>query len=106
MDEPATTVLGSAIVEWLAGEALRDSEPAKLYGELCQRLRGVGMPILRGHVAFRVPHPLYDASTMDWTAKRGVVVEHVRPEQSGEDDFLRGPLGHVMIHRLPVLRRR
>jgi adenylate cyclase len=106
MDEQATTVLGGAIVEWLAGEALRDTEPAKLLGELCQRLRGVGMPILRGHVAFRVLHPLYDASTMDWTAERGVIVEHYRPEQSGEDDFRRGPLGHVLVHRLPVLRRR
>jgi adenylate cyclase len=106
MDEQATTVLGSAIVEWLADEALQDSEPAKLYGELCLRLRGVGMPILRGHVAFRVLHPLYDASTMDWTAEGGVVVEHFRPGQGGRDDFLRGPLGHAMIHRLPVLRRR
>jgi adenylate cyclase len=106
MDEQATTVLGSAIVEWLAEEALRDTEPDKLHGELCQRLRGVGMPILRGHVAFRVLHPLYDASTLDWTAEKGVVVEHFSPQQSGEDDFLRSPLGHVLTHRLPVLRRR
>jgi adenylate cyclase len=102
----ATTVLGSAIVEWLAGEALQDSEPANLYGELCQRLRGVGIPILRGQVAFRVLHPLYDASTLNWNAEKGVVVEHFRPEQSGQDQFLRSPLGHVLAHRLPILRRR
>ena len=52
MDEQATTVLGGTIIEWLADEALHDTEPAALYGELCQRLRGVGMPILRGQVAF------------------------------------------------------
>jgi hypothetical protein len=47
MDEQAasTRVLGSAIVEWLADEALQDSEPAILYGELCQRLRGVAAKI-------------------------------------------------------------
>jgi hypothetical protein len=28
--------LGSAIVEWLADEALQDSKPAILYRELCQ----------------------------------------------------------------------
>jgi adenylate cyclase len=106
MDEQATAVLGSTIVEWLAGEALQDTEPAKLYNELCQRLRGVGVPILRGHVAFRVLHPLYDASTMDWTAEGGAIVEHFRPGEGGRDDFLRGPLGHAMIHRLPMLRRR
>jgi adenylate cyclase len=103
---PVSMVLGSAIVEWLADEALKDSEPAILYGELCQRLRGVGIPVLRGQVAFRVLHPLYDASVLNWNAERGVVVEHFRPEQRDQDQFLRSPLGHILAHRLPVLRRR
>jgi len=102
----ATAVLGNAIVEWLADEALQNSEPANLYGELCQRLRGVGIPILGGQVAFRILHPLYDASTLNWNTQRGVVVEHFRPEQSSDDQFVHSPLGHIMAHRLPVLRRR
>lgn len=101
-----TSVLSSAIVEWLADEALQDSDPAALLGELCQRLRGVGVPILRSQVAFRVLHPLYDASTLNWNKEKGVVVEHFRPEQSGQDQFLRSPLGHVLSHLLPVFRRR
>jgi adenylate cyclase len=104
--ETASTVLGSAIIEWLADEALLESEPAVLYGELCQRLRGVGMPILRGQLAFRVLHPLYDASTLDWTAETGVVVGLFSPENSGNERFLRSPMGHTLAHRLPVLRRR
>jgi adenylate cyclase len=108
VDEQAasTRVLASAIVEWLAGEALGDSEPTALYGELCQRLRGVGMPILRGRVGFRILHPLYDAGTLNWTRENGVVVEFYRPEQSGRDEFLKSPMGHALTHRLPVLRRR
>jgi adenylate cyclase len=108
MDNPqtASTVLGSAIVEWLADEALQDSEPAALYGELCQRLRAVGIPILRSQVAFRVLHPLYDASTINWTVQNGVVVENFSPEQSGQERFLRSPIGHALTHGLPVLRRR
>jgi adenylate cyclase len=102
----ATVVLGNAIVEWLAAEALQNSEPAKLYGELCQRLRGVGIPILRGQVAFRMLHPLYNASTLDWDTQRGVLVEHFRPEQTSDDQFVHSPLGHIMAYRLPVLRRR
>lgn len=101
-----TEVLGGAIVEWLADEALQDSEPATLCNELCQRLRGVGIPVVRFQAGFRVLHPLYDASTLNWTADKGVVVEHFRPEQSGGDQFMRGPLGHILTHRLPVLRRR
>jgi adenylate cyclase len=104
--EIASAVLGNAIVEWLSNEALLESEPAALYGELCQRLRGVGIPIMRGQLGFRILHPLYDASTMDWTAQTGVVVEHISPEASGQERFLRSPIAHVLAHRLPVFRRR
>ena len=79
-EETASTVLGVAISEWLAEEALHDSDPAGLYAELCQRLRGVGMPILRGQVGFRILHPLYDASTISWTAAKGTVVGLFRPD--------------------------
>jgi adenylate cyclase len=108
MDNQATAsiVLGNTVIEWLAQEALHESEPAPLYGELCRRLRGVGIPILRGHVAFRILHPLYAASTVNWTAETGIVVEHFSAEDSGQDRFLLGPLGHTLTHRLPVLRRR
>jgi adenylate cyclase len=102
----AESVLGGAIVEWLAEQALLDTEPAGLFDELCQRLRGVGMPILRGQVAFRVLHPLYDAAVLNWNAERGVVADFFRPEESGTEQFIRGPLGHALTHRLPVLRRR
>jgi adenylate cyclase len=108
MDYQDTTsrVLGNAVVDWLADEALLESEPAALYDELCRRLRGIGMPLLRGHVAFRILHPLYDASTVSWTAATGAVVDHFSPEDSGQERFLRSPLGHVLAHRLPLLRRR
>jgi adenylate cyclase len=104
--ETASTVLGGTIGEWLAEEALHDSEPAALYTQLCQRLRGIGMPILRGQVAFRILHPLYDASTITWTAGKGAVVSLFRPEGDGQERFRRTPLGHVLAQRLPVLRRR
>ena len=42
--ETASTVLGNAVVDWLAEEALLESEPATLYDELCRRLRAIGMP--------------------------------------------------------------
>lgn len=104
--DSASTALGNAIIEWLAGEALRDSESAALYGELCQRLRGVGMPLLRGQVAFRILHPLYDASTINWTMQQGVVVDLFTPEDTGHEQFRRSPIGHSLTHGLPVLRRR
>jgi adenylate cyclase len=108
MDTEATasTVLGDNIVEWLAEEALNETEPAALYGELCQRLRGVGMPILRGRVGYRVLHPLYDVSAMSWSPEQGVEIDLFRPDQSSNEEFLRSPINHLLTHRLPVLRRR
>jgi adenylate cyclase len=102
----ASTVLGSTIVEWLADEALLETEPATLYGELCQRLRGIGIPILRGQAGFRVLHPLYDVNALNWNAERGVVIDLFSPDQSSDEQFLRSPVSHVLTHRLPVLRRR
>lgn len=105
-EETASTVLGSTISEWLAEEALNDSEPDALYDGLCRRLRGLGLPILRGQVAFRILHPLYDASTVTWMADTGSVVGLFRPDDPGQGRFMRSPYGHVLTHRLPVLRRR
>jgi adenylate cyclase len=105
-DETASTVLGSTISEWLAEEALSDSEPAVLYAGLCQRLRGIGMPILRGQVAFRILHPLYTASTITWTAAKGAVIGLFRLGDDGQERFRRSPLAHALAHHLPVLRRR
>ena len=102
----ASTVLGHTIIEWLAHEALLDSEPAALYGELCRRLRAVGLPLLRAQVAFRILHPLYAASTVNWTAAAGIVVENFSSEDSTQERFLSSPIGHTLTHRLPVLRRR
>lgn len=52
---PASTVLGGAIVEWLAGEALHDSEPEVLYsggdGSVCRRGSGPLAPAWRVSVA-------------------------------------------------------
>ena len=33
--------------------------------------------MMRGQVAFRVLHPLYDASALTWNVERGVVIEHL-----------------------------
>jgi adenylate cyclase len=104
--QTASSVLSSAIIEWLADEALHQSEPATLYGELCLRLRAVGIPVMRGQVAFRVLHPLYDASALTWSMKQDVLVENFRPEQSGQEQFLRSPVGYALTNRLPVFRRR
>jgi adenylate cyclase len=62
--------------------------------------------MLRGQVGFRILHPLYDASTVNWTAETGIVIENFSPEDGAQERFLQSPIGHTLTHRLPVLRRR
>lgn len=105
------TMPWAQVLEWLEKEALRNSDAAWLYSELCQRLRDAGAPVLRGHASFRVLHPLYDANAFNWRAHEGVVVDQVvvdrfSPADSLREEFLQGPLAHVLKHRLPMLRRR
>lgn len=70
------------VLEWLEKEALRNSDAALLYSELCRRLRDAGAPVLRGHASFRVLHPLYDANAFNWRADEGVVVDQVVVDRS------------------------
>jgi adenylate cyclase len=111
MDPQATastvsTALGDAIIEWLSDQALHESAPATIYDELCGRLRAVGVPVLRGQVAFRVLHPLYDASALTWKLEKGIEIEFFSPQESINDQFLHSAMGHTLTLRLPVLRRR
>jgi adenylate cyclase len=111
MDPQATastvsTALGDAIIEWLSDQALHESAPATIYDELCGRLRAVGVPVLRGQVAFRMLHPLYDASALTWKLEKGVEIEFFSPQESINDQFLHSAMGHTLTLRLPVLRRR
>jgi adenylate cyclase len=102
----SSAVLTEDIVDWLMDETLQEAEPSAVYGNLCERLRGAGLPLMRGYVTFRVLHPLYSASALVWNAVGGVVVDHMRREETGRTQFTAGPLGHVVTHRLPALRRR
>jgi hypothetical protein len=79
-------VRGNAM-EWLSEESLHESEPAAVYRELCPRLRDAGMPILPGQVGFRILHPLYDASSINWTLERGVAVTTLAPRIACRNSF-------------------
>src|ERR1700723_787418 len=94
----ASTVLGHTIIEWLGHEALLAFQAPALHGELCRRWRAIGLPLLRGQVAFRILHPLYAASTVNWTGETGIVVDHFSAEDRAQDRFRLSPIGHTLTH--------
>ena len=91
---------------WLADQALRPGEPVPLVTELCQRLRALGLPVIRFQVTFNVLHPLYDATAIRWTVAGGAESESFTAQQRATPIFTNSPIAHALRHRLPVLRRR
>jgi adenylate cyclase len=98
-------VLADSIATWLADQALGSSQPAELFDAMCRRLRGAGVPVMRGHVSFEVLHPLYAAAALKWSAE-GVNIRLMTAEERNSKGYLQSPIKHVLHHGLPVLRRR
>ena len=94
-----------ALSDWLAEEALLNSDSVALYDELCRRLRALGVPLLRAQMAFRVLHPLYGASAITWTAGEGASASLFPPLATSER-LTGSPFSHMLANRVPALRRR
>jgi len=106
-DTPATTErLFTDLGLWLADQSVRPTEPVPLVTELCLRLRALGLPIIRLQVTFNVLHPLYDASSVRWTAAGGTVEESFTSDQRSTATFQNSPIAHALHFRIPVIRRR
>lgn len=106
-----TTILAESrqpadsLIEWLAEEALANSAPDRLFEGCCRRLRALGLPLLRGHVAFRILHPLHAAQTMTWT-EAGLAQEEISADALNSSAWLTSPSYHLVANHLPFLRRR
>lgn len=95
----------SSLIEWLADEALSNGDSALLFESCCRRLRALGLPLLRGHVAFRMLHPLYAAQSFTWTEER-LQKEEFGAETLSSQIWLSSPSYHLVANNLPLLRRR
>ena len=55
------------LLDWLAAAAAR-GEPATVFGELCERLRRLGIPLDRAAIQLDNLHPLYFGYCLHWYA--------------------------------------
>jgi adenylate cyclase len=104
---PKRGPLVDSVAEWLMAQALSDPDLDGLFEGCCARLLGAGIPITRGHVAFRTLHPLYASMMLTWRRQGGLErqeVSHAVAERS--EDWRRSPLYHLIETGIPFLRRR
>lgn len=100
------TVPTDDIGEWLANEALSDTEAPQLVAELSRRAREIGIPVIRMQAVFNIAHPLYSASAIRWTPDEGVVTETFSESQRTTAAFQRSPINFAIKNRLAMVRRR
>ncbi|MEO1532701.1 MAG: adenylate/guanylate cyclase domain-containing protein [Pseudomonadota bacterium] len=94
------------IEDWLLGEALQDPDTQALFGALCQRLRGIGIPIERALMSWLILHPLFSSEEVFWRSDGRVGLEQYDHAMVGGQRWLESPLAHVHSNRLDTFRRR
>lgn len=112
-DHRAQVLIGQT-ANWLMDQTLYpdskgdpDKDLASLFEGCCQRLNAAGVPIGRGHITFRVLHPLYASMGLTWRPDRGVEISKYAHGEGGihAAPFSSSPFYHLITRKLPFLRR-
>ena len=100
------TPLTDEIERWLLAEALHDADIVELFGALCVRLHGLGIPLSRAALSWPTLHPLFQAEQIYWRLGRGAELFQYRHATELTATFESSPFHHVLVNGLPSLRRR
>jgi adenylate cyclase len=94
------------VAEWLMAQALGSPRLADLLVGCCTRLAAAGVPVVRGYVAFRTLHPLYESAALTWHRDAGLHIDRHVHGSSANEGWRRSPLFHLTETGIPCLRRR
>jgi len=96
------------IADWLMESALNEQTSIEgLFEDTCLRLLAEGIPIIRGHMAFRTLHPLFAAISNTWYRDREtehLEVTHARVGST--DEWHTSPYSFLASNDIDHLRRR
>ena len=99
------TLTGS-IEDWLIRKALGDPDIRSLFERLCNRLRGIGIPLERAALSWPTLHPLFRAEQAFWYPDKGAELEQYYHSSVGNEHWLKSPFYHMLSHDLLTMRRR
>ncbi|MGG7565525.1 adenylate/guanylate cyclase domain-containing protein [Rhodovulum sp. DZ06] len=98
--------LTSEIEIWLLEEAVRDPDIQKLFSTLCARLHGIGVPVERAALTWPTLHPLFEAEQIYWRLGEESQLRQYPHETARNAAWEQSPFRHIIVNRLPRLRRR
>ena len=95
-----------ALADWLVGQALRDVPLDDVFGGTCRQLYAAGIPVARGHISFRVLHPLFEAQSLEWRRDQKVFRDsYLHGASVAAQKWERSPFYHMLMNDVPYVRR-
>ena len=95
----------SPVNDWLVSQALGDSDIVEMFGQLCERLLGIGIPVSRARLVWPTLHPLFQAETVQWDRGEPVRFDQFEHQDTASEAWQRSPLKYLLDHQLEILRR-
>ncbi len=100
-----TRALVNQVADWLMAQALADTDANTIVMGCCERLRAVGIPIVRGFISFTTLHPLYRASSITWERGRGSrLADYLHGSDGDRAEYRHSPFFHMREHGLDTMR--
>ncbi len=110
LDEAADLRIDSlrvqALSDWLVEQGLRGATLDDVLAGFCEGVRGLGIPLWRGHIAMRTLHPSFEALTFRWIREEGVQRDDIEDTNELAADWQASPYSHMFDNDLEKLRRR
>ena len=94
------------VAEWVVTAGLGQMRPAALLAGLCERLNGIGIPVARSQVAFRILHPLFGAVTVTWHEDEGSTHQMRSGDRSPGSEFDVSPVAAMLREDWRMMRER
>lgn len=96
----------TGVEDWLLEQALRDVEVSALFGDLCERLRAIGLPLDRAMLSWPTLHPVWRSEQLVWRSDAPMEPSRFGFGMDASAPFVASPMHHMLTRGLPRLRRR
>ncbi|WP_299479012.1 adenylate/guanylate cyclase domain-containing protein [uncultured Roseibium sp.] len=94
------------IEDWLIGQALGSPDMAKMFAQMCERMRQCDVPIDRAMMAWSTLHPLIEAEVVVWESGAELQHDLIAHSEEETEDWLQSPVRAVLVNQEPRFRRR
>ncbi|WP_120634535.1 adenylate/guanylate cyclase domain-containing protein [Ruegeria sp. EL01] len=94
--DPATAPVTN-LIDWLVTKGLEGAGQEELLEEFCNRLVGMGVPLMRFHAAQSTLHPVYGGTGYSWYQDRGGESEKFENTDTPSEVWQRSPL-YALLH--------